>query len=162
MYWFFNALGFRSCWRGLGKGPLPAVCFRMSLVPAHTTVKTSQNHADPPCCRRQVRSLVDPRAGGLRDEDPRRTQDVLERGRTHAARRRPTSADSSGRGDHLPESLGDRELAAPSVLGHGRYWGRRPDAEGRERFSLGPGPEPASAGATTPASLSVDLRRGGH
>src|SRR5271166_4286821 len=41
MYWFFNALGFRSCWRGLGKGPLPAVCSRMSLVPAHTTVKTA-------------------------------------------------------------------------------------------------------------------------
>ena len=40
----------------------------MSFVPAHTTVKRSQNHADPPCCRRQVRSLVDPRAGGLRDE----------------------------------------------------------------------------------------------
>ena len=48
----------------------------------------------------------------------------------HAADRQST--DSSGRGDHFPGSLGDRELAAPSVLGYGRYWGRRPDAEGRE------------------------------
>src|SRR4051794_18706195 len=104
----------------------------MSLVPAHITVKRSQNHAVPPCCGRQVRSPVDPRAGGLRDEDRRGTQDVLERGGTHAARRRPTSTDSSGGGDHLPEPLGDRELAAPSVLGHGRYWGRWPDADGRE------------------------------
>src|SRR5512147_1723880 len=102
----------------------------MSLVPVHTTVKRSQNHACPYCCRRQVRSPVDPRADGLRDEDRRRTQDVLERGRTPAARRRPTSTDSSGRGDRLSESLGDRELAAPSVLGHVWYWGRRPDAEG--------------------------------
>ena len=44
-----------------------------------------------------------------------------------ATRRRSAATDSSGRGDHLSESLGDRALAAPGVLGHGRYGGRWSD-----------------------------------
>ena len=46
-----------------------------------------------------------PEQAACADEDRRRTQDVLERGRTHAARRQPTSTDSSGRGDHFRDLL---------------------------------------------------------
>ena len=76
-------------------------------------------------CRRQVRSLSIP-AGGLAikiDEGLKTFWDVVE----HMQQPRPTSTNSSGRGDHLPKSPGDRELAAPSVPGHVRYRGRRPD-----------------------------------
>ena len=82
---------------GLG-GSSPAVCSRMSFVPAHTTVKRSQNHADPPIAAVKFDLSSTPEQAACAMKTRRRTQDVLERGRTHAARRRPTSTDSSGRG----------------------------------------------------------------
>src|SRR5260370_39639236 len=102
---FIKTLGFRAWSTGLQNGPLPAVCSRMSWDPAHTPGKRSQNHADPHRRRRQVRSPVDPRATGVLDEDRPRAQDLLERGRAHATRRRPASTDSSGRGDPLRDLL---------------------------------------------------------
>ena len=110
----------------------------------------------------KVRCPVDPRAKGMREAHRPRTQDVLESGRTPAARRRSASTHGPSRGDYLSGSPGDRAMDAPGVPGLRWNRGCRSDPDWIRRFRLGAGPGSSPAGSASQASLPVDLRRDRH